>query len=298
MKPIKAMGLAALFIALMDCGESGGRLPVKELTVTGDGVTLYVRIVGDPEAGSVLIVNHGGPGLCSHYLASLEELASGKLAVVTYDQRGSCRSSLPTTGYGMERFVADLEAVRTAVGVDSVHVLGHSWGGLLSMVYAAEHPERVRSLVLMGSGAPDWSTNLAGAEHRGGRIMELQQAGFIPLNIASLEAILPSYFSDPAFERPAELQVLHYNPTVEQETFAALGQYDFTVDVNGIEAPVLLVWGEDDPFGLPMAEATQHALTCAEVEFVVLEGCGHFWQEQPEAFFERVREFLGRVEKD
>jgi pimeloyl-ACP methyl ester carboxylesterase len=42
-----------------------------------------------------------------------------------------------------------------------------------------------------------------------------------------------------------------------------------------------------------MAEATQNALSCAEVEFVLLENCGHFWQEQPEAFLERVREFLG-----
>ena len=38
------------------------------------------------------------------------------------------------------------------------------------------------------------------------------------------------------------------------------------------------------------------ALTCAEVEFVLLEDCGHFWQEQAEAFFERVRAFLERVE--
>ena len=58
---------------------------------------------------------------------------------------------------------------------------------------------------------------------------------------------------------------------------------------------VLLLWGEGDPFGVQVAQATQDALVNAEVEFVLLEGCGHFWHECPDQVYSRVRAFLDQV---
>jgi len=53
-----------------------------------------------------------------------------------------------------------------------------------------------------------------------------------------------------------------------------------------------VLWGQDDAFGVSMAEATVSALSNAQVEFVLLEGCGHFWHECPDAFFAHVQSFL------
>jgi pimeloyl-ACP methyl ester carboxylesterase len=54
-----------------------------------------------------------------------------------------------------------------------------------------------------------------------------------------------------------------------------------------------MLWGEDDPFGEPMADATRNALSSAKVRFVLLEDCGHYWQECESEFYPLIREFLG-----
>jgi pimeloyl-ACP methyl ester carboxylesterase len=148
----------------------------------------------------------------------------------------------------------------------------------------------------MGSGAPSIAAARAGQANRMQRIVALQQQGIVPDPLTSVRDILPAYFADPRFEMPSALKKLGYTPSVEELTWSALGEYDFTPDVRSLEHPVLLLWGEDDPFGVQMAEATVAALSNAEIEFVLLEKCGHFWHECPEQFYPRVRAFLGIAE--
>lgn len=274
------------------CSDDSAPPFSRDLEVQGDGVILFVKVSGNLESGRVLIALHGGPGLCSHYMAGLHQLANNEFAAATYDQRGVCRSGEPSNGYAMEKYVADLEAVRIALQVDEVHLMGHSWGGLVAMCYAAAHPQNVDTLILMGSGPPDWEATVAGSANKALRIAELQQQGIIPAEITSVSDLLPVYFSDPGFEPPDELINLHYEPTVEQLTFDALGEFDFTEEISTLTHPVLFLWGADDPFGLPMAEATVNALEAADVQFVTIDNCGHFWHERPDAFFSEVRDFL------
>jgi CubicO group peptidase (beta-lactamase class C family)/pimeloyl-ACP methyl ester carboxylesterase len=269
----------------------------NELQVQANGVTLHVRIAGSAKSGNVLIAINGGPGQSSRYMVSLEQLASPEFAVVTFDQRGTGRSSTPSDGYALLKYVADLEAVREAVGAEKVHILGHSWGGIVAMRYATVHPQHVRSIILMGSGPPSRLVAQAGQANLGQRIGELQRQGIIPAELSTnpaevLEAILPAYFSDPGFRIPDELKETPYNVTVYQQTLSTLGNWDFTSEVGKLDHQVLMLWGEDDPFGLPMAEATKNAFSKAQVEFAILKGCGHFWHENPAEFFSRVRAFL------
>jgi proline iminopeptidase len=269
---------------------------VQELEVEGADTTLAVRVAGSVRSGQVLIALHGGPGMSSAYLRDLEQLAGPDLAVVTYDQRGAGRSTSPPdnpASYTFEKYVQDLEAVRAQIGVERVHLLGHSWGGLLAMRYAVAYPEQVRSIVLMGSGAPSMAAARAAQANRAQRIGALQQQGLLPAQLTSVQDILPSYLADPAAGLPSALEDLDYTPRVEELTWAALGEYDFTAEVGALEQPVLLLWGEGDPFGVQMAEATRAALSNAQVEFVVLEKCGHFWHECPEQFYPHARAFLG-----
>jgi membrane protease YdiL (CAAX protease family) len=72
-------------------------------------------------------------------------------------KNGVGRSSSPQAepeNYALARYAQDLDAVREAVGAESVHLFGHSWGGIIAQRYATLHPERVRSIVLIGSGPP------------------------------------------------------------------------------------------------------------------------------------------------
>jgi proline iminopeptidase len=273
---------------------------MQELRVAANDVTLYTRIAGDPGAGNVLIAIHGGPGLPSDTMLSLEQLASGEFTVVTYDQRGSGRSTKPSqdaSSYVLLKYVEDLEAVRQATGAERIHLLGRSWGGLVAMRYATIHPKRVSSIVLIGSAPPTRQASKAGSSSLWRRIRALQQEGVISRDLPTRgtalgQAILPAYFSNPSFELPDEMKNLPIDETANRLTNSALGNYDFTSELATLEHRVLILWGEDDPFGLPMGEATRDALSAAQVEFVVLEKCGHFWQECPDEFFTCLRAFF------
>lgn len=158
--------LAVATIALVACdgqvlppsqeAESTYITPVEELEAQSGDLKLYIRRAGGPQPDEVLIVTNGGPGQSSHYILDLEQLASPELAVVTYDQRGTGRSESPPPGsdnFELADYIADLEAVRQAVGVAKVHLLGHSWGVLVTTGYAIAYPENVASLTLMGGDA-------------------------------------------------------------------------------------------------------------------------------------------------
>jgi pimeloyl-ACP methyl ester carboxylesterase len=179
--PVIALGLAA-------CGKSVG-IPIQELKVQTEGVTLHVRIAGNPAAKDVLIAVNMGPGFSSHYMASLEQLASKDFTVVTYDQRGTGRSSEPTDGYGLLNYVADLEAVRQAVGAEKVHLFGHCWGGLVAVRYATIHPDRVRSLVLWGGAWPSSEIVATGQQNLARRQAALRQESIIPARPTAFDPI-------------------------------------------------------------------------------------------------------------
>jgi proline-specific peptidase len=129
-------------------GETEGRLVVDNA-----GHEIYYRLFG---AGAETLVGlHGGPGADHRYLARLGELAGDGVQVLLYDQLGSGKSDVPDDPslWTVPRFVAELETVRTELGLERVHLLGQSWGGMLALQYALDHPEGVKSLVLSNTAA-------------------------------------------------------------------------------------------------------------------------------------------------
>jgi proline iminopeptidase len=105
---------------------------------------------------------HGGPGFSSHYLKPLEALGDDR-AVIRYDQLGAGHSTkvTDTTLFTIAHFVSELDSLRSALGYEQVHVIGHSWGATLAFEYYRAHPKRVVSLTL-GSAAlssPLWARN-------------------------------------------------------------------------------------------------------------------------------------------
>jgi pimeloyl-ACP methyl ester carboxylesterase len=136
---------------------------------------------------------------------------------------------------------------------------------------------------------------MAAAARLGQRIQALQAQGVLPDPLPP-RAEFRVFFSDPAFpvEHPDENAVrTTFSPTANQLTWAATRGFDLTADVSRLRHRVLIVFGEDDPAGMELIEETLDALQSAEVEFVLLEQCGHFWHERPDQFYPPVRAFLG-----
>lgn len=278
------------------------RLQAEPFQASVDGSELRGRVVSAQAPELTLLTLHGGPGVASTYMRDLEGMAEDGYAVVTYDQRGVGRSDLPSMDFSMQAYVSDIRAVQAEVPGRTPVLFGHSWGGLLAMNYAAVHPDRIAGLVLFGSAPPTRSALSQAGRRFDRRLDRLQEQGVVPEPVPSdegyLRAIQPVYFSDPSFPLPPALQELDFSPAVNRRTWAALGDYNFRSRLSEIEHPVLFFYGEDDPFGEAMAEATLEALTSAQLEVVWLDNCGHYWFECQLVFETPLYAFLERVASD
>ena len=129
--------------------------------VTGGRV--WYEVVGSGEATPLLVL-HGGPGFTHEYMRSLEALADER-AVVFYDQLGCGRSDRPDdlSLWTVERHVEELGLVREALGLETVHILGQSWGGMLATDYLLTRPSGVESCVMASPciSIPHWVADAA-----------------------------------------------------------------------------------------------------------------------------------------
>src|SRR3712207_6004467 len=134
--------------------------PVSEGFVPFRGFRTWYRVVGDlaqPEPAKLpLLVLHGGPGMPHDYLEPLEKLADTGRPIVFYDQLGCGNSDQPhdPSLWTVELFLGELATVRQErqeLGLEDIHLLGHSWGGMLAMEYALTQPVGIASLILASS---------------------------------------------------------------------------------------------------------------------------------------------------
>jgi proline iminopeptidase len=125
--------------------------PYAEGRLRVDGThELYYAEYGNP-GGIPVVYLHGGPGSgSSPWLHRFFDPQAFR--VVIYDQRGAGQSTpfAETKDNSPDLLVADMEALRTHLKIDSWHVSGGSWGSTLALLYAEAHPDKVRSLTLRG----------------------------------------------------------------------------------------------------------------------------------------------------
>ena len=123
--------------------------------VTDDGHRSYVYEIGRAAAeGDTVIVLHGGWGAEHSYLVDAFRPAAAAHRLVFYDQRGSLRSPAADSTISLARLVADLESLRSELGIDRVTLAAHSMGNALAYAYLDAHPEHVRGLALVGAVLP------------------------------------------------------------------------------------------------------------------------------------------------
>ena len=129
-----------------------------------NGYTIVTYTYG--QGDEVLLCLNGGPGLPCDYLRDVHTIfAKYDIKVVAYDQLGCGESDKPKEKslWTIARYVRELEAVRCALNIERMHLLGHSWGGWLAIEYALTHGQYIKSLILENTCAdiPHLSQELA-----------------------------------------------------------------------------------------------------------------------------------------
>ncbi|GAA0225135.1 alpha/beta hydrolase [Cryptosporangium japonicum] len=243
--------------------------------------------------GAPLVLCHGGPGIWD-YFDDVAGFFDDTATVIRWDQRGCGRS--PRDGpYTVARFVADLDDLGDRPRFD---VLGHSWGALLALLYALEHPGRVNRIVYVSGVGID-------PEHTWKPTYRRNFAARVDPRWYELEdgrerAILQwsTDFVDPATAREhAERMATPWhglNPECADALNAEVGRYlergDLPARCRGLTVPTLIVDGRHDLRPRDAVDSLERALP--DVRRVSLDA-GHVpWVEEPAGFRRTVREFL------
>jgi proline iminopeptidase len=123
--------------------------PASEGYVDYRGYRTWYRVVGDlGSAAAPLLALHGGPGSTHHYFGPLEKLADER-PVVVYDQLGCGSSDRPQdVEWSIAVFRDEVDAVRSQLGLERIHLLGTSWGGMLALEHVLSGAEGIVSLIL------------------------------------------------------------------------------------------------------------------------------------------------------
>src|SRR5229473_2260387 len=154
-KPVVAVLVLAYAVwlppGLTAADESKRHATAHESRIPVGNAELYTREVGQ---GTAIIVLHGGPDFDHSYLLPELDRLSDSFRLIYYDQRGRGRSAdrVQPEDVTLASDIADLEKVRQYFHLDSVVLLGHSWGTVLALEYALRYPERVSRMILMNPG--------------------------------------------------------------------------------------------------------------------------------------------------
>lgn len=177
-------------------------VPSRDIFVQANGLRHHLIARGMPGSPVVMMI-HGLAGQ-AHTFDPIAARLSQSYHVYALDVRGRGESEWgPPDGYHFANYVTDLEAVRDALGLTSMTLVGTSMGGLISMYYAALHPERVTRAVLNDIGPEIDPTGLQ-------RI--LQYVGHAPEGFPDMKAVVKYYRENygPMVEHLPEDQVAEF----------------------------------------------------------------------------------------
>ena len=274
---------------------------------------LFCRDVG---AGDPILVLHGGPDFDHTYLLPELDRLTESFRLIYYDQRGRGRSAsgVRPEDVDLRTEIDDVDRVRRHFGLESMAVLGHSWGGVLAMEYAIRHPERVSQLILLDTApasAGDWQIfrDELGRRRPADDVQQLQAiVATDAYGRGDLEAEAAYYriHFRMTLRRPHLLQALvarlrsNYTPdgvllarAIEQRLYgetSGLAGWDLFPALRELDVPTLLVHGEQDFIPVELAARIADAVPGARL--AVLPECGHFtYLEEPERVFEEVSRF-------
>jgi proline iminopeptidase len=281
------------------------------------GYWIFYKSFGEPRKGSILCL-HGGPGGSHDSGISMAKLSNTGYKVVLYDQLGCGKSDQPPDQalYTVERYVEEVEGVRSGLGLGKIHLYGHSWGGFLDVAYAIKYSSNLKSL-LVSSGSS--STPLCAEEMwrlRSELPDELQKT------LTKFEAE-GDYLSDEYLRAVDEVYRRHLcmldpwppmiKSMVEQKRrgfpgfvyklmwgpneffpVGTLRYWDVTDKLGNINVPTLITCGRYDEVTPKNGEVLHQGIK--DSKFVVFENSSHSARiEEPEKYFDVYQGFLDGV---
>jgi proline iminopeptidase len=306
--PILRLILSLLFAAcaVPAAAENKAALKPGAHEAIINGVRLWYRVAGQSR-GTPAVFLHGGPGQGSQTFAKYAGPPLERTRRMVYlDQRGSGRSEKHWAKlYSIELMVDDVEKLRRHLGVERMDLIGHSFGTLLALEYAARYPQHVSHLVLSGT--------------------VVDFPAILDLSCARLERVDPEAYRKAVERLPAGSQrrchifaagrtfvegAMYPDPAIKTlvdetdsadglhntgEIFGALGQtlLDYRFTGHGrLTMPVLAIMGGKD-FQAAVEPVRAFAAKVPGARVLEYEGRGHFmYVEDPERFARDVADFL------
>ena len=260
------------------------------MKLTANGIDIHYALEGD---GPVVTLSHSLGCNLSMWDDQARAL-KGRYRVLRFDTRGHGQTGAPPGAYTLDQMADDLCGLLTGLGITETHFVGLSMGGMIGQVFALEHPEMVRSLVLCDTTSrypkearPLWEE----------RIRTVEAKGMEPL----VEPTLQRWFTAPFRQRRRDVMervaaMLRSTPPQGYVGCChAIPKIDVTDRLREVRCPALVIVGEDDP-GTPveMARAIHAALPMAEL--AILRSASHLSNmEQSEEFNRVLRGFLDKV---
>ncbi len=260
------------------------------MKIEANGIRLNYELSEKPGAPVVMLSHSIGSSLAmwNPQMETLESL----FQVLRYDTRGHGESDAPEGPYTLELLGADAVGLLDALGIETVHWVGLSIGGMIGQCIALNYPERLESLTLCDTAAavPQGSQQM-----RQERIDTARGKGMQAL----VQPTLERWFTGPFLnENPPAVQRIHdiilATPVAGYVGCnQALGQLNYIDRLAGIQIPTLIIVGEED-LGTPVSASEAIHERIAGSKLVVLPSAAHLSNvEQPEAFNEALMGFLG-----
>ncbi len=243
-----------------------------------DGVRLYYELRGWREAQPAAdepVVLLNGVLMTTESWAFQTQVLEPRYRVILHDLRGQLRSPLAGRACTFEHHVRDLAALLDHLGIASCHLAGTSYGGEVGLLFAATHPERVRSLSVIASVARpepplirlvDGWAEVAAADRK-----------------ALYRAMAPDVFSKAYLARSRAVIALGETRLAEarddfcadfRQLVAAFRELDLTGVLGAIACPTLVVAAEEDALkGVDYSRVLAGAITGSEL--LIVPGAGH-----------------------
>lgn len=220
--------------------------------------------------------------------------------MVFYDQLGGGDSARPNDPslWVVETFLEQLEAVREGLGLEQVHLLGTSWGGMLALEYAFTQPEGLASLVLNSTptSAPRWAdeTLRLHADLPPGLDDKAAEEAFKRRHICRLHPE-PELLARARAKFGVQVYETMWGPN-EFTVTGTLADWDVVDRLGEIRVPTLVTSGRHDECTPTLVEPLHRGISGSE--WVLFEESAHMpYLEEPERYLQVVGGFLDRVER-
>ncbi len=246
------------------------------------GIATHALLAG-PELGTPVLLLHGWGASSALMQPVASRLAARGWRTITPDLPGFGASGLPPAVWGVPEYARWALALLDALQVPSAHLIGHSFGGRISLMLGAEHAARIGRIVLVDSAGIPPRRQLAGQIRL--RTYKAARAALERLGQRGRADALRAWYG----RRYGSSDYQSAGPL--REVFVRVVNHDLSEIATRVQRPTLLVWGERDE-DTPLWQGRALEQRIPDSGLVVLEGAGHYsYLEQPDRFVTIVDHF-------